>query len=97
LKVAFYSVDCCELLLLQATKAQWPHLLFWETPAEHPKDQNLTTCREMRGAYLQFQGSTRNNSYIKASQQSATVVNNFKHSTARLASECVIYAWQQQS
>eukprot|EP00775_Hariotina_reticulata_P008138 gene8138-8332_t len=33
----------------QANKRQWPHLLFWETPAEHPKDRAQSSCMAMRG------------------------------------------------
>jgi hypothetical protein len=45
-------VACCATTnkRAQANRGAWPHVMFRETPAEHPKDPNGQTCSAMRGA-----------------------------------------------
>jgi hypothetical protein len=36
-------------LLLQASRRQWPHLLFWETPAKHEVASSGDKCQPAIG------------------------------------------------
>lgn len=42
----------------QANKLRWPHVMFRETPAEHPKDPNGQTCSAMRGYNYRVESGT---------------------------------------
>jgi hypothetical protein len=37
------------VVLWQANRGSFPHTFFFETPAEHPKDNNGQTCAPMTG------------------------------------------------